>query len=51
LLAPPEGRGWVVEWSSESPRYGGCAIPPLETETTWKVPGHAAVVLTARPWQ
>ena len=49
LLAPPEGHGWKVEWSSEDPRYGGCAIPPVETETTWKAPGQAAVVLVPRP--
>ena len=49
LLAPVEGHRWTVEWSSESPRYGGCATPPLETETTWNVPGEAAVVLMPQP--
>ena len=45
LLAPLEGCGWEVLWSSEDPRYGGCGTPALETEEGWKLPGHAAVVL------
>ncbi|HET7746543.1 MAG TPA: malto-oligosyltrehalose trehalohydrolase [Vicinamibacteria bacterium] len=45
LLAPPEGRGWRVLWSSEDPRYGGHGTPPLETEDGWRIPGEAAVAL------
>jgi maltooligosyltrehalose trehalohydrolase len=45
LLAPPEGKGWRVLWSSEEPRYGGCGTVPPETEANWRVPGEAAVVL------
>jgi maltooligosyltrehalose trehalohydrolase len=46
LLAPPEGCGWEVLWSSEDPRYGGGGTPPLETEEEgWRIPGHAAVAL------
>jgi maltooligosyltrehalose trehalohydrolase len=45
LLAPPEGKQWQVLWSSEMPCYGGGALPPLESEEMWKIPGEAAVVL------
>jgi maltooligosyltrehalose trehalohydrolase len=48
LAAPPEGRRWEVLWSSEHPAYGGCGTPPVETPKRWRLPGHAAVVLTAR---
>jgi maltooligosyltrehalose trehalohydrolase len=45
LLAPPAGKVWRVQWSTESPRYGGVSTPPLETEDNWHLPGEAAVVL------
>jgi maltooligosyltrehalose trehalohydrolase len=45
LLAPPEGRRWEVLWSSEDPRYGGYGTAALETEESWRLPGHAAVLL------
>ena len=45
LLAPPPGRHWEVLWYSEHPRYGGCGAPPLETNSHWRIPGHAAIVL------
>jgi len=48
LVAPPEGRIWDLLWSSEHPAYGGTGIPPVETDAGWHIPGHAAVVLTAR---
>jgi maltooligosyltrehalose trehalohydrolase len=48
LLAPPEGRGWDVLWSSEDPRYGGTGTPPPDTEENWRIPGEAAVVLVPR---
>jgi maltooligosyltrehalose trehalohydrolase len=47
LLAPPDGRVWAVEWSSEAPIYGGGGTPSIETDKGWCVPGHAAVLLTA----
>ncbi len=48
LLGPPEGCRWEVLWSSEDPPYGGGGTPPLETEEEgWRIPGHAAVALTA----
>src|SRR5579862_1835336 len=45
LLAPVEGRAWKILWSSEDPRYGGSGMPSL-SEKDWRVPGHAALVLT-----
>ncbi|HSE93919.1 MAG TPA: malto-oligosyltrehalose trehalohydrolase [Methylomirabilota bacterium] len=45
LLAPPPDAGWMLVWSSEDPRYGGCGTPPPETDEGWRLPGHAAVVL------
>ena len=45
LLAPPAGTRWQAFWSSESPRYGGCGSPPLEAGESWRIPGHAAIVL------
>jgi maltooligosyltrehalose trehalohydrolase len=47
LLAPPEGRGWRLLWSSEHPDYGGSGTPPIETKERWRIPGHAAVVMTS----
>jgi maltooligosyltrehalose trehalohydrolase len=45
LLAPLEGRGWRVRWSSEAPVYGGGGINRVETASHWLLPGHAAVLL------
>jgi maltooligosyltrehalose trehalohydrolase len=45
LLAPPQGQRWETLWSSEHPRYGGAGTPPLDTDTGWRIPGHAAVAL------
>ena len=49
LLAPVEGQGWAVAWSSESPAYGGCGTPPIETEQNWWIPGRAAILLKPGP--
>jgi maltooligosyltrehalose trehalohydrolase len=48
LLAPPAGCTWELLWSSESVRYGGRGTPRVETQTGWKIPAEAAVVLAAR---
>ena len=48
LLAPPDDRTWRVLWSSESPRYGGCGIGPVEHDHGWLIPGEAAVLLDAK---
>jgi maltooligosyltrehalose trehalohydrolase len=46
LLAPIEGHGWQLLWSSESPEYGGSGTPQPETTGGWLVPGRAAVLLS-----
>jgi maltooligosyltrehalose trehalohydrolase len=46
LLAPPEGMGWKLLWSSEDPSYGGSGTGPFEEDKSWSIPGHAAVVMT-----
>jgi maltooligosyltrehalose trehalohydrolase len=45
LLAPPDGGGWSVAWSSEDPRYGGGGTALLDDERGLRVPGHAALLL------
>lgn len=45
LMAPPEHSAWEMQWSSEAPLYGGCGTPPLNTEASWLLPGHNAIVL------
>lgn len=45
LLAPLRDRAWRVVWSTEDPTYGGCGMPPLESDGRWWLPGHAAVLL------
>lgn len=45
LLAPVEGHGWRLLWSSEAPCYGGAGIVPLDPEGIWRLPGQAAIVL------
>ncbi len=51
LLAPMQGRGWKITWSSESPDYGGHGIPPLKEPGCWTLPGHCALVLEPAPNQ
>ncbi|MGH7959827.1 MAG: DUF3459 domain-containing protein, partial [Opitutaceae bacterium] len=45
LLAPLYEHGWAIQWSSESPDYGGSGTAPLETNANWIVPGESAVLL------
>lgn len=47
LLSPPARRGWAPLWSSDHPRYGTEHTPPLETDSGWRIPGEAAIVLNA----
>jgi maltooligosyltrehalose trehalohydrolase len=49
LLAPPEAHRWEIRWASEHPRYGGCGMPALAGDESWRLAGHTAVVL--RPTQ
>jgi maltooligosyltrehalose trehalohydrolase len=50
LLAPPEGAGWRVVWSSEDVMYGGTGTPQVEQSTGWDLPGLSAIVL-ASVWE
>jgi maltooligosyltrehalose trehalohydrolase len=45
LLAPAEGLGWRILWSSEAPGYGGSGGPAQDTAGDWLVPGQSAIVL------
>jgi maltooligosyltrehalose trehalohydrolase len=53
LLAPPAGKVWGVQWSSEDPAYGGCGMAPPESSgedwrlagENWRIAGRCAVVL------
>jgi maltooligosyltrehalose trehalohydrolase len=49
LLAAPPGSRWDLEWSSESPRYGGSGTPPLRPHSHWHVPAESAVLLRSAP--
>jgi maltooligosyltrehalose trehalohydrolase len=49
LLAPPEMSEWTILWSSEDPRYGGLGTAPLDNDTGWRIPGHAAVAMRPLP--
>jgi maltooligosyltrehalose trehalohydrolase len=49
LLAPPAGASWMVQWSSEDPRYGGFGTPPIEGEAGWHLPGESAIVMRPAP--
>ena len=45
LMAPPGPDGWSLVWSSESVSYGGSGTPSLNSESEWRIPGEAAVLL------
>jgi maltooligosyltrehalose trehalohydrolase len=45
LLAPPDGRSWIVLLSTEDPRYGGGGTFPPYSEENWRIAGHAAIVM------
>jgi maltooligosyltrehalose trehalohydrolase len=49
LLAPPAQGGWQLLWASESPRYGGNGAGAVESGEAWRIPSHAALVLTSMP--
>ena len=49
LVAPPDGHEWTARWSSMEPAYGGNGTSPIVTNTGWRIPGHAAVVLKPVP--
>jgi maltooligosyltrehalose trehalohydrolase len=46
LLAPPARARWAMQWSSESPEYGGLGTPRVPPSLHgWCMPGGSAVVL------
>jgi maltooligosyltrehalose trehalohydrolase len=45
LLGPPHNSQWDILWSTEDPKYGGSGTPALDSEQSWIIPSHAAVVL------
>jgi maltooligosyltrehalose trehalohydrolase len=49
LLACTLDHQWALIWSSENPIYGGGGTPPIENAQSWHIPGHATVLLAARP--
>ena len=49
LLAPPDGAGWRLIWSSEDPRYGGHGTPPPFDRVRLAIPARAALVLAPEP--
>lgn len=49
LLAPPDGRRWVVGWSSEHPDYDGAGRRPIDLRKFWILPADCALVLRSEP--
>jgi maltooligosyltrehalose trehalohydrolase len=49
LVAPPLEWSWRVEWSSESPLYGGTGMPRFRPDDGWWIPGESAIVLAPGP--
>jgi maltooligosyltrehalose trehalohydrolase len=45
LMAPPRPSGWRVLFSTEETRYGGAGAAPIETDSGFFLPAHAAAVL------
>lgn len=49
LLAPPEGREWLLQWSSDEPHYGGFGVVNPCGEAGWVIPGESAALLQPIP--
>ena len=49
LLAPPRGRQWALQWSSEALEYGGLGQAPLQTHPAWRLQAESAVLLRPEP--
>ena len=47
LLAPVEGGSWILQWSSEHPRYGGSGIINPLTDEGWHIPAANATLFRA----
>jgi maltooligosyltrehalose trehalohydrolase len=46
LVAPPAGCDWQIEWSSESPAYGGCGSSIPGRFGAWHLPGECTMLLS-----
>jgi maltooligosyltrehalose trehalohydrolase len=49
LLAPPRGRAWRLQWSSDAPEYGGHGTAPLDVDQRWLMPGNSAMFFVSEP--
>lgn len=49
LLAPPAGSRWTLQWSSESPSYGGAGTAPIRPHSRFHVAGESAILLKSVP--
>jgi maltooligosyltrehalose trehalohydrolase len=49
LLAPPDGHGWTLQWSSEHPDYDGAGRRPADMDTFWILPGDCALLFRSEP--
>jgi len=49
LLAPLEGQGWKILWSSEVSEYGGVGTPPLYRAGYLRIAAESALVLAPGP--
>jgi hypothetical protein len=46
LVAPPAEMLWRPLWSSESPVYGGCGTPPVDSDNGgWALPAESTILL------
>jgi maltooligosyltrehalose trehalohydrolase len=49
LTAPPDGKEWFLEWSSEVPRYGGEGQREIDMTQRWTFPSETALIFALRP--
>jgi maltooligosyltrehalose trehalohydrolase len=49
LIAPPDGRKWLLLWSSDDAKYGGSGVAPFEDEKGWHLTGHSALAVCPAP--
>jgi maltooligosyltrehalose trehalohydrolase len=48
LLAPVSGGSWVLQWSSDHPRYGGPGIVSPLSDGGWRIPAATATLFRAQ---
>jgi maltooligosyltrehalose trehalohydrolase len=48
LLAPVSGGSWVLQWSSDHPRYGGPGIVSPLNDGGWRIPAATATLFRAQ---